>query len=39
MKGNTSATGVAILGNMTTDPELEIFADPADGSYKALCSC
>lgn len=37
MKGNTSATGVAIFGNMTTDLELEIFAEPADGSHKALC--
>jgi len=39
MKGNISATRVAIFGNMSTHPELETSADPADGFHKALCSC
>lgn len=39
MKGNISATQVAIFGNMSTDPELEICAEPADGFHKALSSC
>lgn len=39
MKGNISATRAAIFGNVSTDPELFIFANPANGFQKAPCSC
>lgn len=39
MKGNISATQVAFFGNMSTEPELEVCAEPADGFHKAPCSC
>lgn len=38
MKGNISATQVAIFGNMSKDPEPGICAEPADGFHKTLCS-
>lgn len=39
MKGNISATQVAFFGNVSTHPELELCAEPADGFHKAPCSC